>query len=222
MRTPFRRARHHTVVAAYLALFIALGGSAYAVTSITSDDIVDETIQSRDIGTGAVDRDEIREDAVTLHRLRYDSVNSSKVINGSLSGGDIANGGLSGYDLADGSVKAADLGLTTVTAESSAEAVYQKTVTAYCPAGKNALGGGGHIAGSGHSSPRQKSALTKSAPTGGGGGWTVVGETIAFPRIPETTFAYDGDYVTGWDTYVERDHQTYYGPWVLRAWAVCV
>ena len=46
--------RHHTVVAAYLALFTALGGSAYAANVVTSEDIADETIQAEDIAPGGV------------------------------------------------------------------------------------------------------------------------------------------------------------------------
>jgi len=84
MRFSLRRAgRHHNVVAPYLALFVALGGSAYAAATVTSADILDETIQSVDIG----------QDAVTLDRLHYDSVNGSKIINGSVTGPDVANEG---------------------------------------------------------------------------------------------------------------------------------
>ena len=41
-------------VAATLALVLASGGTAYAVNTVRSADIVDGTIQSRDLGTGAV------------------------------------------------------------------------------------------------------------------------------------------------------------------------
>ncbi len=40
--------RHGTVVA-YLALFVALGGTAYAANTVGSDDIIDESIQSVDV-----------------------------------------------------------------------------------------------------------------------------------------------------------------------------
>ncbi len=39
----------HGTVAAYLALFVALGGTAYAANTVGSDDIIDESIQSVDI-----------------------------------------------------------------------------------------------------------------------------------------------------------------------------
>jgi hypothetical protein len=40
--------RHGTVVA-YVALFVALGGTAYAANTVGSDDIIDDSIQSVDI-----------------------------------------------------------------------------------------------------------------------------------------------------------------------------
>src|SRR5256885_2419131 len=43
-----RRPRHATVVA-YLALFIALGGTAYAANEWTGDNIVDESLTGADI-----------------------------------------------------------------------------------------------------------------------------------------------------------------------------
>lgn len=44
------RPRHH-VVAAYLALFISLSGTAYAANTIRSDDIVDGEVKAADVGT---------------------------------------------------------------------------------------------------------------------------------------------------------------------------
>jgi hypothetical protein len=48
LRNRLRLPRHGTAVA-YLALFIALGGTAYAANTVGSDDIIDESIQSVDI-----------------------------------------------------------------------------------------------------------------------------------------------------------------------------
>ena len=43
----------HNVVG-YVALFVALGGTAYAANTVRSEDIVDTTIQSEDVGTGQI------------------------------------------------------------------------------------------------------------------------------------------------------------------------
>jgi hypothetical protein len=45
---------NHATVVAYLALFVALGGSAYAAATITSRDIVNGSITGADIRTGSV------------------------------------------------------------------------------------------------------------------------------------------------------------------------
>jgi len=88
---------------ALLALFVALGGSAYAVNTVGSADIIDESILTQDVrgkpGTATV-----------------------AAVNGSLTGDDIAgqppnaangtpyiNGSLSGWDLTDGTVAGRDL-----------------------------------------------------------------------------------------------------------------
>jgi len=47
-----------------LALLLALGGTAYAVNTVRSADIVDGTIQSSDIGTGAVQSIDIKNGTV--------------------------------------------------------------------------------------------------------------------------------------------------------------
>jgi hypothetical protein len=48
-----KRPTHSTVVA-YLAVFVALGGSAYAVSSIDSSDIRNHSIEGQDIASDAV------------------------------------------------------------------------------------------------------------------------------------------------------------------------
>jgi hypothetical protein len=44
----------HTTVVAYLALFVALGGSAYAAATITGADVVDRSLTGVDIRNGSV------------------------------------------------------------------------------------------------------------------------------------------------------------------------
>jgi hypothetical protein len=137
-------------VVASVSLFLALGGSAYAVNAVTSEDIVDETIRSQDIGAGQVSTDEIGQEAVTLDRLRYNSVDGSKVVNGSLSTPDVANGSLYGADIKDDSVTGADVDLGVHTVEKTTGAYdpdvpWVKSLTATCPSGETAIGGGGRI-----------------------------------------------------------------------------
>ena len=64
------RLPHHSTVAAYLALFIALGtGGAYAATKIGGKDIKKNAITARHLRAGSVGTAEIRNHAVTAKKL---------------------------------------------------------------------------------------------------------------------------------------------------------
>ena len=53
MRSKLRRPSHATVVA-YVALFVALGGTGYAAATIGANDIKDDAVRTRHIKNGAV------------------------------------------------------------------------------------------------------------------------------------------------------------------------
>jgi hypothetical protein len=54
----------YSIAASTLALLLALGGTAYAVNTVRSADIVDGTIKTQDIGTGAVQSIDIKNGTV--------------------------------------------------------------------------------------------------------------------------------------------------------------
>ncbi len=97
----FRRFRPRSIydVCAALALFIALGGTAYAVNTVGSADIVDESILSQDIQNQQVKVNDLAIDSVWGSRLKDggifagkladDSVNKNNVVNDSLTASDI-------------------------------------------------------------------------------------------------------------------------------------
>jgi hypothetical protein len=64
-RTPRRPS--HAIVVAYLALFVALGGTAYALgtNSVRSKHIVNGAVRSPDIKQGAVRTSDVRDDELT-------------------------------------------------------------------------------------------------------------------------------------------------------------
>jgi hypothetical protein len=51
---------NHTTIVAYLALFVALGGSAYAAATITGRDVVDRSLTGADIRNGSVRSPDVR------------------------------------------------------------------------------------------------------------------------------------------------------------------
>src|SRR3954452_150646 len=82
-----RRPSHGTVVA-YLALFFALGGSAYAAFVVSSNsEIGPDTIYGANKPASA--NDNIVANSVAGTDLDFDSVGTGKVIDNSLTGADI-------------------------------------------------------------------------------------------------------------------------------------
>jgi hypothetical protein len=77
-RLHLRRPSHGTVVA-YLALFVALGGSAYAAATIGPSNIKNDAVRSRHIKDGAVKNPD----------LGANSVGTGKVLDNTLTGADI-------------------------------------------------------------------------------------------------------------------------------------
>jgi hypothetical protein len=116
-----RKIRRHFLnnVVGYIALFVALGGTAYAANTIGSADVIDESLLSQDIKNGEVKNTELGTNSVTSSRiatgnvftsdLAANSVDGSKVIANSLTGGDIGPNAVATSELANGSVTKAKL-----------------------------------------------------------------------------------------------------------------
>jgi uncharacterized protein YjbI with pentapeptide repeats len=106
LRSPFAHMRQNVV--AYLALFMALGGtSAYAANEWTGANIVDESLTGADIKNGAVASRDVTNASLT----------GADVFDNTIGAGDITNGSLSGLDIADASIGLADIGSQTVGAD---------------------------------------------------------------------------------------------------------
>ena len=60
-----RLSRRHTTAVAYLALFAALGGSAYAAVTVTGKNIKDGTITGKDVKNLSLDRNKLSAQAVS-------------------------------------------------------------------------------------------------------------------------------------------------------------
>jgi hypothetical protein len=86
-----------------LALFVALGGTAYAVTAPKN------SVVSSSIKKGQVKTSDLATSAVTGAKLGANAVDSSKVAEGSLTGADVADGSLTGADQKDDSLTGADI-----------------------------------------------------------------------------------------------------------------
>jgi hypothetical protein len=66
MRSIIKRlSRRHTTAIAYLALFAALGGSAYAAVTVTGKDVKDGTVTGRDVKNRSLGTNKLRTSAVS-------------------------------------------------------------------------------------------------------------------------------------------------------------
>ena len=76
-------------VVALLALFVALGGTAYAVNTIGSDDVIDDSLTSADIKNLTVGTNDLAIDSVWGSRIRDNAILSAHVVDNVLNGNDI-------------------------------------------------------------------------------------------------------------------------------------
>ncbi|MDQ3728276.1 MAG: hypothetical protein M3355_01670 [Actinomycetota bacterium] len=107
------RLRHHlrSNVVGYIALFVALTGTAVALpgkNSVNSGDIVNSTIKSKDIGEGQIGSREVADDDTSF------ALSSEDISNESLSGADILNGSITSSEVADGSLGGGDIDESTL------------------------------------------------------------------------------------------------------------
>jgi hypothetical protein len=96
-----------SMVVALIALFVALGGTATALTgtnTVDSGDIINDQVRAPDIGADQVQASEVAQGAV----------GSSEVAFNSLAAGDLGTGSVGTAEVADGSLGNIDLGQNAV------------------------------------------------------------------------------------------------------------
>ena len=187
MRSILRRlARRHATAVAYLALFAALGGSAYAAVTVTGKNIKDGTITGRDVKSRSLGTSKLSPTAVSsLTGQRGPSgPQGESGERGSVGPvgpkGDIGPAGPQG--------PAGPAGPSGVSGWEYrvSEGVYlpsgvSNPTQANCPAGKKALGGGA-------SATYANAYVIDSAPTNDGTGWVVRSRNTS--PSPATVYAW--------------------------------
>jgi hypothetical protein len=96
------------------ALFVALGGTAVAVTQVGTSQIKDNAVIAAKIKHGAVTTAKIRNGAVVSSNLAAGAVGAVKLANDAVSGPKIANNAVASSQLADGAVWSSKLGADAV------------------------------------------------------------------------------------------------------------
>lgn len=80
-----------TIVIAATTAAIFGGGGAYAAAKITSAQIADQTIQSRDIAAAGVGTSEVRDQSIVSGDIAANGVGTSEIRDGSVTGADISD-----------------------------------------------------------------------------------------------------------------------------------
>jgi hypothetical protein len=171
-------------VVATLALFVALGGTSYAVKQIGSNDIRDNSIRSRDIRDNAIRSRDVRNGTLLKRDFRPGQLPS---------GGRGSQGprGLRGKTGKTGKTGSSGIsGLSVVSADTASDS-NDKAITAQCPSGTRALGGGATL----KSGPPTSIALASSGPS--------------------------GNPATGWRAGALEVNGGTTGPWQLTVYALC-
>ena len=89
-------------VLALLALFVALGGTAYAANTVNSSDIVDGQVKSVDVGDGEIGSADVKDGSLNTFDVH------------SFLGVDVVDGSLTGADVQDNSLQFNDIGSQSV------------------------------------------------------------------------------------------------------------
>ena len=132
MRPGLRLRPTYANVTATLALFVALGGGAYAASSIPSN---------------SVGGKQLRKNSVVAAKIKKNAVSGPKVLDNSLTGADINESSLAkvaSAALADHAAAAAALDKVTykTAAGSAAASSAANAATATCDSGQHVIGGG--------------------------------------------------------------------------------
>lgn len=167
-----KQLRKHLTVANLLsciALFVALGGAAYAAGTLTK-----KSVKTQHLANGSVTAMKLRNGAVTGAKIAPATIGSSQLANGSVRSGQLGGGVVTEAKLKNGAVSESKLGANAVSTGKLAEGAVSstklsasllaqlvrnvsyvtatspgggnlQTVTAECPAGKQVVGGGAKV-----------------------------------------------------------------------------
>lgn len=184
MRKPIRGRVTSAHAIALLALFVALGGSALAVSkaSVGTKDIKANAVTTKKIKDAAVKTEKIRDAAVTTSKLADAAVTESKIADAAVTTEKLADNAVTSGKIGDGEIRAGDLGtITTAQTTVQVAANTDGRADAACPAGSVVLSGGGYWT---ISANNLRTTLKQ------GNGWRVEGKNTLGASAPLTVLAY--------------------------------
>ena len=198
-----RRSLSFSNVVALMALFFALGGSAYAVaagkidgTQIQAGSIPGNRLQAKAVGTNqikpsSIGNAQLKGNAVATKQLQSGAVTGGKIKAGSIGASQIHSGSITGAQVKSGSLGATQINQTTLTGISAAnihtvqyvtstvgikpESFESETATPPTSATATCPSGMKVIGGGAAVSNQKAGSAYESTPTGERNGWTALG-----------------------------------------------
>lgn len=211
--------RHLSVanVLSCIALFVALGGSAFAAVqlkanqvktvniapqavnnakirtqAVTSGKIKNGGVNALDLGAGQVTNEKLATGSVTGKKLAKKAVSPRTIANEAVTADKLANGAIVSSKLSTSFYAQLVRNVSYVNSESASNNEVAKSAEALCPTGKQAIGGGARVNGS-----LQDVAITGSNPSS------------------------SGSTRTGWQAFARDVDNTPTGNWSVEAFVVC-
>jgi hypothetical protein len=196
-----KRSLSFSNVVAVMALFFALGGSAYAVAAgkIDGTQIQAASIPGNRLEAKAVGTNQIKPSSIGATQLKGNAVATKQLQSGAVTGAKIKAGSITGKQVKSGSLGATQINQATLTGVSAANIHTVQYVTstvtlvpasktgtsttATCPNGMKVIGGGATL------SSKEFGQILESAPNGERNGWYVNGFVAKEPNISITATA---------------------------------
>jgi hypothetical protein len=206
-----RRSLTFSNVVALMALFFALGGSAYAVAAgkidgaqIATKSIPGNRLEAKAVGTNqikpsSIGATQLKGNAVATKQLQSGAVTGPKIKAGSVGATQIQSGSITGTQVKSGSLGATQINQTTLTGISAANIHTVQYVTSTvtlvsgsetgtsatptCPSGMKVIGGGATL------SNKEFGSILESAPNAERNGWYANGFLISKVNVSMTVTA---------------------------------
>lgn len=162
----------------------AVTGAKIAPATIGSSQLANGAVRAAQLGGGVVTENKLQNGAVTAAKIANGAVTNAKLGNDSVTAGKIQNGAVTPAALSASLSAQLIKNVSYVTATSpSNEEPKPKSITANCPTGKQAIGGGARVVGEVTSV-----VLSESAPVSNGEGkrvgWSASAVEFAAPLKP--------------------------------------
>lgn len=169
--TRIRKTLTFSNVVAFVALFVALGGSVYAAGKISGSQIKPNSLPGNRVKAKTLTAKQIKPGTLTGAQIHSATIGAKQIEPNSITGAQINQSTLTAVTAS--SITNVQYAVANVSISSSS--VKGTTGTANCPAGTSVIGGGATV------NDEENAYVNDSGPLPSHGGWTATGFSIGTP-----------------------------------------